>query len=261
MSATPERILQASWAEVAANTHAVDVEIDASIVRACCGDVMGVCAEYKTVASSVTARVKRDSALISLTLQITDLAHLHRVLEKLRSLREVRDVYRVTQARSSRQRMKLFSRKYLRLSFSQYAEDVMLSYLGAQRRGFYVDVGAWHPRDFSNTYKLYLKGWNGITIEPNPDVTKLFERIRPRDVHVPVGISSSECDMTYQRFKDSLLNSFDPEWQKRQEGKGNEVVDRVSVKCFTLTDARALLSKRAHRSALRRRRVSRHASA
>ena len=38
--------------------------------------------------SSVTARVKRDkSALISLTLQISDLDHLHKVLAKLRTLK------------------------------------------------------------------------------------------------------------------------------------------------------------------------------
>ena len=65
---------------------------------------MGVCSEFKTNASSVTARVKRDkTAVISLTLQITDLEHLHRVMEKLRTLHDVRDVYRVTkrEARAS----------------------------------------------------------------------------------------------------------------------------------------------------------------
>ncbi len=103
MSATPERILQASWADVAEATHSVDVEIDAVDRAGLLQDVMSVCAEYKTNASSVTARVKRDSALISLTLQINDLAHLHRVLEKLRTLREVRNVYRVSkrEARAS----------------------------------------------------------------------------------------------------------------------------------------------------------------
>jgi len=103
MSATPERILQASWINMAESTHAVDVEVDALDRAGLLQDVMGVCAEYKTTASSVTARVKRDSALISLTLQINDLAHLHRVLEKLRTLRDVRNVYRVTkrEARAS----------------------------------------------------------------------------------------------------------------------------------------------------------------
>jgi GTP pyrophosphokinase len=102
MSATPERILQASWADSDA-THAVDVEIEAMDRAGLLQDVMGVCAEYKTSASSVTARVKRESALISLTLQISNLDHLHKVMERFRSLRDVRNVYRVTkrEARAS----------------------------------------------------------------------------------------------------------------------------------------------------------------
>jgi GTP diphosphokinase / guanosine-3',5'-bis(diphosphate) 3'-diphosphatase len=103
MSATPERILQASWADSDTASHAVDVEIEALDRSGLLQDVMGVCAEFKTSASSVTARVKRESALISLTLQISNLDHLHRVLAKLRTLRDVRNVYRVTkrEARAS----------------------------------------------------------------------------------------------------------------------------------------------------------------
>jgi GTP pyrophosphokinase len=96
MSATPERILQASWADTEQATHAVDVELEAIDRAGLLQDVMGVCSEYKTSASSVTARVKRDAALISLTLQISNLDHLHKVLERLRTLRDVRNVYRVT---------------------------------------------------------------------------------------------------------------------------------------------------------------------
>ena len=66
-------------------THSVDVEVEAIDRAGLLQDVMGVCAEYKTSASSVTARVKRDTALISLTLQISNLDHLHKVLEKLRT--------------------------------------------------------------------------------------------------------------------------------------------------------------------------------
>jgi GTP pyrophosphokinase len=103
MSATPERILQASWTATDSATHSVDVELEAIDRSGLLQDVMGVCAEYKTSASSVTARVKRETALISLTLQISNLDHLHKVLEKLRTLRDVRDVYRVTkrEARAS----------------------------------------------------------------------------------------------------------------------------------------------------------------
>jgi GTP pyrophosphokinase len=103
MSSMPERILQASWADVESASHAVDVEVEALDRAGLLQDVMGVCAEFKTSASSVTARVKRDSALISLTLQISNLDHLHKVLNKLRTLRDVRNVYRVTkrEARAS----------------------------------------------------------------------------------------------------------------------------------------------------------------
>ena len=103
MAATPERILQASWADSDTASHAVDVEIEALDRAGLLQDVMGVCAEFKTSASSVTARVKREAALISLTLQISNLDHLHKVLNKLRTLRDVRNVYRVTkrEARAS----------------------------------------------------------------------------------------------------------------------------------------------------------------
>jgi guanosine-3',5'-bis(diphosphate) 3'-pyrophosphohydrolase len=103
MSTIPERILQASWAETESQTHAVDVEVEADDRAGLLQEVMGVCAEFKTSASSVTARVKREVALISLTLQISNLDHLHKVLNKLRTLKDVRNVYRVTkrEARAS----------------------------------------------------------------------------------------------------------------------------------------------------------------
>jgi len=103
MSTMPERIIQASWAKESELTHAVDVEIEATDRAGLLQDVMGACAEFKSSASSVTARVKREHAVISLTLQIRDLDHLHRVIGGLRTINGVRDVYRVTkrEARAS----------------------------------------------------------------------------------------------------------------------------------------------------------------
>jgi GTP diphosphokinase / guanosine-3',5'-bis(diphosphate) 3'-diphosphatase len=96
MSTMPERIIQASWAKESELTHAVDVEIDATDRAGLLQEVMGACSEFKASASSVTARVKRENAVISLTLQIRDLDHLHRVIGGLRTIKGVRDVYRVT---------------------------------------------------------------------------------------------------------------------------------------------------------------------
>jgi GTP pyrophosphokinase len=101
MNATPERILDASWTNAPDITHAVDVEVEASDRMGLLQDVMAVCAEYKTNASAVTVRVKRDVAYASLTLQIRDLDHLHRILDKLERIRDVRTVYRVTKREAS----------------------------------------------------------------------------------------------------------------------------------------------------------------
>ena len=104
MTATPERMLEATWAAKTEILHAVDIEVEALDRPQLLQDVMAVFAELKTQVSSVTARVKRDRhALVSLTVQIRDLEHLHQILRKLETLKEVRRVYRVTkrEAKSS----------------------------------------------------------------------------------------------------------------------------------------------------------------
>ncbi|HVA33721.1 MAG TPA: bifunctional (p)ppGpp synthetase/guanosine-3',5'-bis(diphosphate) 3'-pyrophosphohydrolase [Candidatus Baltobacteraceae bacterium] len=97
MNATPERILQAEWVVNADAMHAVDVEVEAEDRTQLLQDIMAVFAELKTQVSSVNARVRRDgTAVTSLTVQIRDLDHLHKILTKLQRLKNVRRVYRVT---------------------------------------------------------------------------------------------------------------------------------------------------------------------
>src|ERR1700681_4617499 len=97
MNAAPERILEAEWLTKSALTHAVDIEIEATDRSGLLQDVLGVAAELKTQISSVNARAKRDkSALISLTAQISDLEHLQKLLHKLKTIKDVRNVWRVT---------------------------------------------------------------------------------------------------------------------------------------------------------------------
>jgi GTP pyrophosphokinase len=102
MSATPERILQAQWTSSADMTHSVDIEVEAEDRSQLLQDIMGVFAELKTNVSSVNARVRKEGiAVTSLTVQIRDLDHLHKILTRLGSLRNVRRVYRVTKREKS----------------------------------------------------------------------------------------------------------------------------------------------------------------
>ena len=105
------------------------------------------------------------------------------------------------------------------VSFAQYAEDTLLHHLNPQREGFYIDVGAYHPWDGSNTYKLYLRGWRGITLEPNPAIAPLFRRTRPRDTHLVFGVSDPASELPYHEFDDAKLNSFDKEQAERMQSR------------------------------------------
>jgi GTP pyrophosphokinase len=97
MNATPERIMQTEWVTGTDLTHLVDVEVEADDRTQLLQDIMSVFAELKTQVSSVNARVRKDGvAVASLTIQILDLDHLHRIITKLQTLKDVRRVYRVT---------------------------------------------------------------------------------------------------------------------------------------------------------------------
>ena len=119
------------------------------------------------------------------------------------------------------------------VSFSQYGEDVLLHNLRPAHRGTYVDVGAFHPWTHSNTYKLYLRGWSGVTIEPNPDVAPLFRQVRPRDIHLVQGIAAAPSRLSYYRFREPLFNSFDRHHAERIQ---EDVTDVIAIPCLPLRD-------------------------
>jgi FkbM family methyltransferase len=103
-----------------------------------------------------------------------------------------------------------FTDHYARRSYAQEGEDLILHRIFDQQSvGFYVDVGAHHPKRFSNTFIFYRAGWRGINVEPNPAVQRDFRGQRPRDVTVQLGVSDQPGVLTYYEFDDPALNTFD----------------------------------------------------
>jgi len=51
--------------------------------------------------------------------------------------------------------------------FSQYGEDDLFLPL-LPIVGRFLEIGAWHPTDKSNSRALFERGWSGILIEPSP---------------------------------------------------------------------------------------------
>jgi FkbM family methyltransferase len=98
---------------------------------------------------------------------------------------------------------------YAKESYSQEGEDMILErFLEFQPIGFYVDIGAHHPLKFSNTYRLYRRGWRGLNVDANPGSMKPFRKIRPRDINVEAAVSSTQQELKYYIFNEPALNTF-----------------------------------------------------
>lgn len=97
-----------------------------------------------------------------------------------------------------------------RLSYAQQGEDAVLQgMLKWVSHGVYVDVGAYHPTLYSNTYAFYKKGWRGIVIDPNSDMRPLYALLRPRDTFVHTAIGATTEERPYYMFADGSYNGFD----------------------------------------------------
>ncbi|MBX2939208.1 MAG: FkbM family methyltransferase [Ferruginibacter sp.] len=96
-------------------------------------------------------------------------------------------------------------------SYSQHGEDrIIWKMLNSYNLegSMYVDVGANHPSDISNTYLLYRKGLRGIVIEPNEELCRLFSRYRPYDICLKIGCSDSSAVLPFHISKTPVISSF-----------------------------------------------------
>lgn len=126
---------------------------------------------------------------------------------------------------------------YRNLSFGQLGEDLVLDRLlrsrsdDPERKGFYVDVGAYHPVSHSVTALLYLKGWSGIAIDFSKESQKLFKKHRARDTFIKgvVGASHGETVSFFLAAEHgdfSLVNSKYP----ASNGKSREIrAEQISL--------------------------------
>lgn len=114
---------------------------------------------------------------------------------------------------------KSLDKRHLNTSYSQEGEDLILKrFFEGKNNGFYVDVGAHHPKRFSNTYMFYLKGWHGINIDAMPGIMQKFNEQRPHDINVEAGVSFEKDELTYYMFNEPALNTFSKKEAKKKDG-------------------------------------------
>tara|TARA_B100001109_G_scaffold251003_1_gene244897 strand:- start:185 stop:862 length:678 start_codon:yes stop_codon:yes gene_type:complete len=112
-----------------------------------------------------------------------------------------------------------FKHKYFkkRKSYAMDGEDLVIAdYFKNKQKGFYVDVGCYHPIHRNNTFLLYKKGWNGINIDIHSFSIELFEYLRPNDLNYNFAISDKKeiINMYFQKEL-SQLSTIDFDQAKK----------------------------------------------
>ena len=140
------------------------------------------------------------------------------------SVREVRDCFTLIKG-------------VVRRSFSQHGEDQYLLNRFTHSSGFYVDIGASHPFRISNTFMLYHRGWEGLTVEPIPWLGKLHRRWRSRDILVEKAIGLHNAESTYYEMMPSVLSTLDEDVADALVSSGRaEVFRETEIDVITINE-------------------------
>jgi len=80
---------------------------------------------------------------------------------------------------------------FKRKTYSQFGEDLFIeNFFSNKHNGIYVDIGCYHPIKYSNTAKLFNKGWRGYNIDINQTSIDFFKIVRPRDKNIHTFLSN-----------------------------------------------------------------------
>jgi FkbM family methyltransferase len=126
-----------------------------------------------------------------------------------------------------------------RTSYSQTGEDMLMAFLVDAlliSRPSYLDIGAYHPIDFNNTYYFYLQGASGINVEPNPSAISEFNHLRSRDRNFNVGIAANRGTLTYHEFDAPTLNTFSEKDAHAYQQIGHRLIRSIEVEVETVDD-------------------------
>lgn len=140
--------------------------------------------------------------------------------------------------------LKFFFNPHCRKSFSQCGEDLITKHI-FDSLGIlyptYIDIGAHHPYQHSNTAMFNMLGSKGINIEPDPVLFSKFPEARPNDVNLNVGISNIESELEFFVMSNKTLNTFSRE--KAEDYQNNQGVPIAETKKIPVTTIEKIIEK------------------
>jgi FkbM family methyltransferase len=105
------------------------------------------------------------------------------------------------------------------------------NYFNRKKKGFYIDVGSYHPIRLSNTKFLYDKGWQGINIDISKKSIDLFKIARKTDINLNIGIGNKN-EFSDAYFQKDLFHSNTLVYEHSKKFLANAI--KKKIKTLTL---------------------------
>ena len=130
---------------------------------------------------------------------------------------------------------KTFFKKINKNFYSQFGEDKILNEILDKdyKNGFYVDVGCFHHKKYSNTYLLFKKGWSGINIDLEQDKIDVFNLARPYDHNILSAVSDVSQKLTVYKTDEYSVGTTT---KKSLIKDMNNVIDTFDINSKTLNN-------------------------
>jgi FkbM family methyltransferase len=134
-------------------------------------------------------------------------------------------------------------------SFSAFGEDlIVLAWLQQQGCSIpkvrYLDIGAAHPINLSNTYMLYSLGASGVLVEPDPRQIAALRAYRRRDTVINAGVAFDERrSARLTRLSSPVFNTYSEESaanvslaSERWMSDRQKIVDQIETPLLPIND-------------------------
>ena len=122
--------------------------------------------------------------------------------------------------------IKIFRNSKKNVHLGEFGEDIIVRrFFKKFKKGFYVDVGSYHPIKGSLTYDLYKKNWSGVNIDLSKISIDLFKLSRPKDINIRAAITDFDGKTFY--YENSAIN-------QQNSLKENSNAQKIEIDCYKL---------------------------
>lgn len=119
----------------------------------------------------------------------------------------------------------------MKASYSQSGEDMVIDFIFyaiSVPHPTYLDIGAHHPRNYSNTNHFHQKGSRGVNVEADPSLCEIFFKERPADINLNVGVGVGQLGkLPFYVLSSPTLSTFSKQEAQRCVAMGTHRIEKV----------------------------------